>query len=150
MIRNEIKENKWLETKVLSKRFSVCNLSCNDVASQVALAVAACERRSVADPWGGGGGGAGRSVPATLFWSFYFYKNEVYKQKLVLNECEICLKMLKFLNISGEACPQTPLENSRLRRSCPPPPLKILDPPMTLIELTGCEKSAQSCFLLEP
>ena len=86
MIRNEIKENKWLETKVLSKRFSVCNLSCNDVASQVALAVAACKRRSVADPWGGGGaGGAGGGWEVCArhpFLEFFFLQKRSLQAKI--------------------------------------------------------------------
>ena len=42
----------------------------------------------MADP--GGPGGPGGSVPP--FWSFFFTKAKVYN---VLNEYEICLKMLE-------------------------------------------------------
>ena len=55
---------------------------------------------------GGGGGGAGGPMSSPpflefcfcflfLFFVFVFYKNEVTSKELVLNEYEICLKMLE-------------------------------------------------------
>ena len=50
---------------------------------------------------GGGGAGGPMSSPPPLFgvlflfFVFVFYKNEVTSKELVLNEYEICLKMLE-------------------------------------------------------
>ena len=92
------------------------------------------------------GGGAGAPVappppPPVLIFFFFFYKSEVYQQKFLLNEYEMCLKMLEmailktqiFKNFWG-GMPPDPLKSSCLRRSLvsPPPLLKILDPPLGL------------------
>ena len=92
--------------------------------------------------WSSGGSRRGWEASVAPFWFFFFYKSEVYQQKVVLNEYEICLKMLEmatsetqiFKNVWG-ACPQNPLENSRLRRSLVPPP----PPPLWKSWISACD-----------
>ena len=92
---------------------------------------------TVADPGGGWGGGL-----CPLFWSFFFNKNEVYEQNLVLNEYEIYLKILEMAVLETQIFknfwPHAPRPHWKIyafvaRVALPPPPpplLKVLDPPL--------------------
>ena len=70
-------------------------------------------------------------APFLDFFSFFFTKTKFTSKKLyiVLNEYEICLKMLEMailethifkVKMSGGACPQTPLESWHFRHSLYP------------------------------
>ena len=71
-------------------------------------------RTPAADPRGSGGGETGGLCPPAPFLNFVFYKNEVYKQKISITRVRHLSQNLRDSKISGRACPQTPLENSRL------------------------------------
>ena len=94
-------------------------------------------RTPVADPRGGGGLGTCLPPPPPTFLDFFFFlytetKFTSKKLYVVLSEYEICLNMLEMAILEtriseisgmwgeGGGMSQTPLENSRLRRSlCP-------------------------------
>ena len=88
---------------------------------------------------GGRGAGGLCSLPPLFgFFSSSFYKNKFTSKKLyvVLNEYEICLKMLEmailethiFKTFWGEYAPRLPRKLVPLALIVPPPPLKVLDP----------------------
>ena len=90
----------------------------------------------MADPRGEGGWGP--VLPPPLFGFFSsFYKNKFTSKKLylVLNEYEICLKMLEmailethiFKTFWGSMPPDPPRKLAPLTLIVPPPPLKVLD-----------------------
>ena len=81
----------------------------------------------VADP----GGGAGVPPSLTPLGVFFFFKSEVYEQKkLVLNEYEICLKILEMAILETQIFKN--IESSHLQRSwCPL--LEVQDPSLNAL-----------------
>ena len=87
-----------------------------------------------------GGLGACPSPPSFFVFFLFFYRNEVYKQKVICKvfqtSTKFCFKMLEmailethiFKNFWGGHAPDPPIKLVPLALIVPPPPLKVLDP----------------------
>ena len=92
----------------------------------------------MADPTGKGGWGPVHLLLGIFSFYFFFYKNEVYEQKVICSIKRVRnlsqnagnghFRDAHFQKFLGEHAPRPPRKFAPSARVVPPPPLKVLDP----------------------